>query len=193
MNEETIKKCNTCAPKGMTYSLQNGRPQVMLGEDFMKEDFGGQSMMDQAKALTEMMAKGDFGPDYMERGDAHQNGAIVGATPIMEPPPASRFPGPPAMMEPQVQRFRETETPPPALPGQRNYISAELFGPEILGSGPPPGGGIENFTLAETDAADILPGGALQRNSEGNDGGDDDSSSSQPTVVERYKDNPRIA
>jgi len=161
MNEETIKKCNTCAPKGMTYSLQNGRPQVMLSEDFMKEEFGGQSMMEQANALTEMMAKGDFGPEYTQGGKAHQNAGIIDATPIMEARPASPFPGQPAMMEPQVPPFTETETPPPSPPRQRNYTSADVFGAEILGSGPPAGGGIPSVTLAQTDAADVLPGGKL--------------------------------
>lgn len=166
MNEETIKRCNTCAPKGMTYSLQNGRPQVMLSEDFMKAVFGGQSMMDQGKALAEMMANGDFGPEYMEGGKVHRSADMASEMPIAKPTPLGPFSTQPAMTESQNPPFAKTELLSPASTNQRNYTSAELFGAEILGSGSPSGGGEENFTLAQTDAADVLPGGATRPKSD---------------------------
>lgn len=158
MDEQTIKKCNNCAPKGVKYSLQNGRPQVMVGEDFLKEEFGGQSWMDQAKTLAEMIAKGDVGQEYMEDGK--------GTGPL--PPEWSRKPeqgaDPFSAAEGHLLAGRESPSPAESRtlhPSTRNYTTAEVFGAQILGSGPPKEGVTKNFTLQETEAKDVLPGGHL--------------------------------
>lgn len=164
MNEETVKKCNSCAPKGVTYSLQNGRPQVMVGEDFLKEEFGGQSWMEQAKALTEMMSQGAFGPEYQPGGSALQSSAALGiesnagmSRNEKHAPTRIAVTTQPAFSAPRKQAPSSELT---VYAPQHNYTSAELFG-DILGSRPPEGGGIQNVSLAQTDAADVLPGESL--------------------------------
>lgn len=166
MNEETVKKCNSCAPKGVTYSLQNGRPQVMVGEDFLKEDFGGQSWLEQAKALTGMMNQGAFGPEYMPGGSALQSSADLGIVPsagvtlkdkrmpfgnTVSPELITGHPAPAETT--QIKNTRQNS--------QLINTSALLFG-DILGSTQPKEGAIRNFTLAQTSAGEVLPPVFLQ-------------------------------
>lgn len=63
MDETTIKKCNACASEGLTYRLSNGRPQVMIGENYMREARDGMSYMQQASILADMIASGKIEED----------------------------------------------------------------------------------------------------------------------------------
>lgn len=60
MDDNTIKKCNNCASEGLSYRLNNGRPQVMISENYMSEARDGMSYMQQASMLADMMANGEL-------------------------------------------------------------------------------------------------------------------------------------
>jgi len=117
MNDETIKQCNNCASDGLTYSLNNGRPQVMISENYMSEARDGLSYMQQASALADMMAQGEVSPNLGNEA-AH--------------------PSTPVELTPMFQ---------PAIAANDWSARPKVGAPKLA---------LGNFTLAETDAADVL-------------------------------------
>lgn len=176
IDENTLKECNDCASKGLKYSQRDGHAQVTISEDYMRETRNGQSYVQQASALADSMENGDFANEFKLLKSAIGLPIALQNTQRQDAANRTHATDQPRGFSPNEARFTTAEPAKPTQPKQlRNFRPNQYFGPEFLGIGHASESGI-NFTLAESDAIDVV---AFQVDEEGDSDGDDGTEGGQ--------------